>query len=324
MRLFPENGFQSFQDHFHQRWQHLNNPHVRALAWLLESPDLLDHRSPRWEGKIVSLKSDPVFIYNWLSRLDCDPGELEAWLSVQAYTRLGRYAEKLLAFYLHQSGILMKHGLQIQDTKRETVGEFDFLLKCDESIIHWEFATKFYLLYAEHGVLERAHQADYFIGPNLADTLGAKVRKILDKQLSLARHPAALEQLSFPIQSSQALIKGWLFYHDESLPDYEELGLSQNHCHGFWCTLSDLENKVEEKFVVLPRLKWLAPIKAALSDLLDGKCLQRQLAETFKTETMPVLVSIVRPCEQAAFETARGFIVPDDWHNRAGQRICHL
>jgi hypothetical protein len=324
MRLPHETGFQFFQEQFHQRWQHLNNPHVRALAWLLESPDLLDLKSPLWEGKIVSLESDPDFIHNWLSELDYFPERLEAWLSVQAYTRLGRYAEKLLAFYLHQSDCLMAHGLQIRSEKRETIGEFDFLLKHGEAIRHWEFATKFYLLCTEHTALETAHQADYFVGPNLADTLGSKVRKILDKQLSLATHPAALAQLPGPIESSQALIKGWLFYGDDSHPDYEGLGLSKNHCRGFWCTLSELEQRPEEQFVILPRLKWLAPTKAALPDLLDRKCLQNQVAEKFRHETMPVLVSAVSADKEAALETARGFIVPDDWRERAGQRISHF
>ncbi|MEO8598457.1 MAG: DUF1853 domain-containing protein, partial [bacterium] len=27
---------------FHQRWGHLHDPHVRALAWLLSAPDMLD------------------------------------------------------------------------------------------------------------------------------------------------------------------------------------------------------------------------------------------------------------------------------------------
>jgi hypothetical protein len=32
----------TFQQQFHARWHCLRDPHVRALAWLLDAPDLLD------------------------------------------------------------------------------------------------------------------------------------------------------------------------------------------------------------------------------------------------------------------------------------------
>ncbi len=35
-------GIDSYQAAFHRRWGHLRRARVRALAWLLDSPDLLD------------------------------------------------------------------------------------------------------------------------------------------------------------------------------------------------------------------------------------------------------------------------------------------
>ena len=38
------------QADFQQRWVCLRNPHVRALAWLLDASDVLDAYAPRWHG----------------------------------------------------------------------------------------------------------------------------------------------------------------------------------------------------------------------------------------------------------------------------------
>jgi hypothetical protein len=43
-----------YQGQFHQQWGHLNDVHVRSLAWLLSSSDLLDQQSPVWQGAIVA------------------------------------------------------------------------------------------------------------------------------------------------------------------------------------------------------------------------------------------------------------------------------
>ena len=207
----PEiNPVESCQARFHQRWQHLSDPHVRALAWLLDAPDLLDPQAPQWRGLIATLAGVPDRqIADWLAALDVAPDALHAYLDIGPYTRLGRYAEKLMAFYFQHQGTLFAHGIQVRAGKNHTVGEFDFLLRQGDALLHWEFATKFYLLESSGVGLE----ADYFVGPNLADTLGAKMRKILDRQLSLAQHPAAQIHLPQAIAAAQALVKGWLFYH---------------------------------------------------------------------------------------------------------------
>jgi hypothetical protein len=307
----------SFQARFHRRWGHLNDPHVRALAWLLDAPDLLDPDARQWKGRIATLAETSAEDERWLSALDVSPAELHAYLEIRPFTRLGRYAEKLIAFYFQHRGILAAHGVQVRDGKSGTVGEFDFLLQCGKALAHWEFATKFYLLESSGA----GHDADYFVGPNLADTLGAKMRKILDRQLSLGQHPAAQIHLPLPIASAQALIKGWLFYHENDPPLLRQLGISGVHCRGFWCTPAELEAVPGDRFAILSRLRWLAPAKLNWEQTLDRQSILQTLSSYFEGDTMPVMLAIMKRDGERAVETARGFIVPDDWRIRAGQRL---
>ena len=309
---------ESFQAQFHRRWGHLCDPHVRALAWLLDAPDLLDPAASQWRGQIATLKPEiGRQAQEWLAALDRSPAELHAYLDVQAFTRLGRYAEKLMAYYFRHLCILVGHGVQVRTDKHDTVGEFDFLLRKGNELVHWEFATKFYLLESSGA----GQEADYFVGPNLADTLCAKMGKILDRQLSLAQHPAAQSHLPQPIASAQALVKGWLFYHQNDPAPAESLGISEPHCRGFWCTLAELDALTGSAFAILPRLQWLAPAKLGPDRLLNGQSLQATLRSYFEHDSMPVMVAVMVPHGDHALETDRGFIVPNDWRIRAGQRM---
>lgn len=307
----------NFQTQFHRRYGHLNDPHVRALAWLLVAPDLLDPHASQWQGKIAALPDSMLAdIDAWLSSIDKEPAELHRYLDLQPFARLGRYAEKLMAFYLERQNVLFAHSVQVRAGKNSTIGEFDFLLRLDNQLVHWEFATKFYLLESSGA----GNDADYFVGPNLADTLGAKMHKIMDRQLLLSTHPAAQIHLPEPVSKAQALVKGWLFYPDVEM-QMNAFGTSQEHCRGFWCAFSDLVHLHAERYAILPRLQWLAPASLPLSQTMDQQALQEYLAEYFLHDTMPVLVALLEVKDGVAPETSRGFIVPDDWRTRAGQRI---
>jgi hypothetical protein len=305
----------TYQAQFARRWGHLTRPHVRALAWLLDAPGLLDPDDPHWQGKIAAPPAPTAAVRAWLDALDLDPSALDAALGEKVYTRLGLYAEKLMAFYYQQHGQLVAHGLQVRATRNDTVGEFDFLLDAGpDGVEHIEFATKFYLLEGN-----AASRFDTFVGPNLADSLGAKMRKIVDKQLALASHPAAQALLPRPVLRARALVKGWLFYPGASAVPMD--GIAALHCRGFWCPLAQVGALAESAWVVLPRLEWLAPYRAASNDpMLSREGLQAALAQAFETLRAPVLVAAVRQGEGGLVETARGFIVPDDWRARAAQR----
>ena len=305
----------SYQAQFAQRWGHLTQTHVRALAWLLDAPGLLDAAHPQWQGKIAAPEPVGAAVGAWLAQLDHDPAELEAALGVRPTIRLGLYAEKLMAFYYQQHGRLVAHGLQVRASRNDTVGEFDFLLDAGPGgVEHIELATKFYLLEGQ-----AASPFDTLIGPNLADSLGAKMRKIVEQQLALGSHPAAQAVLARPVLRARALVKGWLFYPAGSNAPMG--GIDARHCRGFWCTPGQLAAHGEDAWVVLPRLQWLAPLRTESTDtVLTCAGLQAALVSGFDTDKAPVLVAAVRQCGAALVETARGFIVPDDWRARAAQR----
>jgi hypothetical protein len=301
----------NYQAHFARRWGHLAQPHVRALAWLLDAPDLLDPNDPHWQGKIASLGAPGPQVEAWLNRLDLDPAPLLQALGERSYTRLGLYAEKLMAFYFREQGQLVAHGLQVRASRNDTVGEFDFLLDAGPGgLEHIEFATKFYLL---EGTADS--RFDTFVGPNLADSLGAKMRKIVERQLTLGEHPAAQALLPRPVLRARALVKGWLFYPAGAyLP---MAGIAVPHCRGFWCALEEVGALAFDAWVVLPRLQWLAPFR---TDGLDVALSRAQLQLMLEAAPMPVLVAAVRAHEGGLIEVERGFIVPNDWRARAAQR----
>lgn len=326
----------TYQQGFEQRWRHLTRPHVRALAWLLESPDLLDPGAPQWQGRVATLGPVTPQVAQSLAALEQDPSPLDAALGPKFYSRLGLYAEKLMAFYLAQQGVLVAHGLQVRAERNQTVGEFDFLLRDGARLLHWEFASKFYLLD------EQADAAafDHLVGPNLADTLGKKIRKIFTHQLELCHHPAAQQVLPQPVDAAQALVKGWLFHPPG--PQRPLAGVSPEHCRGTWMTLADFlagpAQDTARRYVVMPRLQWLAPLKvraatpeqapfqpasiAAVEQAapLTAAGLHAAVLERFALEMSPVMAATVEERDGWLVEVARGFIAPDDWRERAAAR----
>lgn len=307
---------ESAQSRFHRRWDHLQDSHVRALAWLLDAPDLLDPAAIRWHGKIATLEIDAVAVAAWLMALDRTPALLHDYLNLPGMTRLGRYAEKLMAFYFVWCGTLVAHGLQVQSSRNATIGEFDFLVRDGAALVHYEFATKFYLFEALGG----GDPAQYFVGPNLADTLDAKMDKILHRQLALALHPAAQSYLVAPVALAQALIKGWLFYHDDPAMSPVSPGVAAAHCRGFWCSLAEFDAVDADAFLVLPRLAWLAPARLPAAQVLERAAMVRYLETYFADDSMPVMMALMQRVDGVAREVARGFIVPDDWRERALDR----
>jgi uncharacterized protein len=312
----PDRPSESFQTQFERRWGHLTRPHVRALAFLLDAPDLLDAASDHWGGRIASLGAVGPEVADWLAALECDPAVLDAALGPRPYSRLGLYAEKLLAFYFARQGVLAAHSLQVRASRNDTVGEFDFLLREGDALLHWELATKFYLLIDAPDGESGDDRLDTLVGPNLADTLGRKMRKILDKQLALARHPAAQSLLPQAVAGAQALVKGWLFYPGKARPAMA--GIAPSHNHGFWSILDEVEGLAGERWVIVPRLQWLAPVKMAVdTTTLSRAALRQELAARFALAPAPLLVACVREENGWWLESRRGFIVPDDWPERA-------
>ncbi len=125
-------------------------------------------------------------------------------------TRLGRYAETLLAFFAAQAPCwrLVAANLPVRVSGR-TLGECDFLLVSPQGErLHWELAVKCYLCAATAGA---AALSDY-VGPNLADRFDLKYRRLVDHQLPLTER----EEFAFTGQAgpwaASMFVKGWLFY----------------------------------------------------------------------------------------------------------------
>lgn len=309
----------SFQLGFHRRWSHLTDPHVRALAWLIDAPGLLDSEAPQWRGRVAGLGTGAGdAARGWLHDLDRAPAALHAHLAFQPFGRLGRYAEKLMTFYLNHLGVLAAHNVQVR-AGSQTIGEFDFLVWRGGELLHWEFATKFYLL-EPAGAGDRQRQADYFVGPNLADSLGAKMDKIFGRQLALSSHPAAHPLLPQAVAAAEALFKGWLFYPEGDYPLLPAPGVCAAHCRGFWCGIGGLAPA--PRYALLPRLSWLAPALLPETDTLDRAALEQRIDAHFDIDSMPVMVALLGIDGRQAFEVERGFIVPDGWRERAGARVA--
>jgi len=309
----------NFQARFDARWGSLRHPRVRALAWLLDAPNLLDAHDPYWADKVMTLAPVTLEIERWLVALDHDPTPLDAAMGGRAFTRLGLYAEKLMAFYFREQGSLVAHSLQVRANRNDTVGEFDFLLDAGAGTLeHIEFATKFYLLQRPD-----PDDLDALVGPNLADSLGAKMRKIVEKQLVLGRHPAAQAQLPGPVVRARALVKGWLFY---PLPapavDVAPMrGIDPAHCHGFWCAIDEFDLLPDALFLILPKLQWLAPFRAPSAPALQTRAaLHATLSAQFETADAPVLVAVLHQEPGHVVEFARGFIVPATWRKNAAAK----
>jgi len=323
----------STQSEFERRRGHLSDPHVRDLAWLLDSPDLLDPDAPQWRGKIATLfDHQGADIDNWLVELDRAPQELHGLIESHGFARLGRYSELLMAHFFRRQNILFAHGLQVRAGKSETIGEFDFLLlraagSSPPSLLHWEFATKFYLQEASGS----GCGVDFLVGPNIVDTLGAKMRKILDRQLSLSSHAAAQMHLPQAVASAQALVKGWLFYprtepgsHAAATTGPSNSGVAGDHCRGYWCELAEAGNLSGECYRILPRLSWLAPARVPRDACIDKADLIEALREHFASDSLPVMVATMERKGEMALEIERGFIVANDWRMRASAFISGI
>lgn len=299
---------------FDRHWAHLTHPHVRALAGLLETPDMLDAASPAWQRRVATLPPVSEEDVTFLTALDADPTPLLDVLGAAVPRRLGLYAERLLVFWLRHTGRLVAHNLQVRDGPHKTIGEFDLLLDDGKGgLVHWEMATKFYLLAAGAGT-------DAFVGPNLADTLGAKLTKIMSQQLQLSGHPAAHAVLPGKVSAAQTFVRGWLFYEDMAAVLPPALGISANHCRGFWCEAGQLPEE-DVRYLVLDRHDWLAP--AVASEGMDRMQLRQVVSSIHARTDAPVMVAVCAVTGTGVKEIRRGFIVPDGWKDRAATSVRH-
>ncbi|MFZ6658855.1 DUF1853 family protein [Undibacterium sp. TJN19] len=317
-KLSKFSDMRTSQADFHCQWQHLKNSHVRALAWMLTAPVLLDRDCGLWQDKIaLPLVADKQALQDWVNALDQNPEGLIDLLHQHPSRRLGLYAETLFEYFLSSHQMLYAHGLQVHNKGKNTVGEFDFLLYADGGLKHLELATKFYLYHKA----ARMHQPESlsglydYLGPNLADSLAAKMQKIVSQQLQLSQHPLAQDLLPQAVVSAQALVLGWLFYRDGDQPgvDTHAEGIANDHCQGFIWTHSELAVMDFQHGLILDRLDWLAPAQVEQGRAHDKAKIISGLHAHFQIANTPVMLALMQENQALMQEYSRGMVVPDSW-----------
>lgn len=310
----------------------LRDPAVRDLAWLLFSPDLLRAHpvaplATPWESP-----EEADATVAWLASLDRDPLALHCALAASRLTRLGRYAEELLGWFLRHGpcATLVAANVALRRAGR-TLGECDFLVETSRGRrLHWELAVKCYLRVDDgRGLLSD------FVGPNLRDRFDWKRSHLFDHQLRLsAREEFAVLGLPGP-WLAQMFVKGWLFYRagdgDAAGPAHDPAELATGHPRGWWVTHDDWPAYAHAHpaagWSTLPRLDWLAPRRLGGEGAVDdGSPLHtgialpgapHTLSERVACASEPVMVAAFAADDDGYRELSRGFIVPNDWPSRA-------
>lgn len=306
----------------------LREPAVRDLAWLLLSADLLRAQPP--VGALASpfgTQQEADATVDWLRALDADPADLHRDLAATRITRLGRYAERLLGWFLQHgpAARLVAAGVPLRRSG-VTLGECDFLVQTQQGArLHWELAVKCYLhageSRAQSATQSAARLADY-VGPNLKDRFDLKLGHVLNHQLPLsAREEFASVGHAGP-WTPQMFIKGWLFYRAGETPA-DPVELNPLHGRGWWVTRSewtDFAAGHAHMWRVLPRLEWLAPRRHELDAAAapEGAGLAFVDAGTLAVQTShqhgpTMIAAFVDDSTGNRVERSRGFIVPDDW-----------
>jgi len=306
---------------------------VRDLAWLLLSADLLRPQPPA--GVLASPFETPQELHatvDWLRALDVAPQALHRDLATTRMTRLGRYAEWLLGWFLQHgpAARLIAAGVPLRRAG-VTLGECDFLLQTQQGArLHWELAVKCYLHAGDVSSQTPVRLADY-VGPNLKDRFDLKLAHLLNHQLPLsAREEFAWVGHVGP-WTPQMFIKGWLFYR-HGAASVNALELDPGHGRGWWVTRSDWPAFAEnhaQKWRVLPRLAWLAPRRAesdepggdahAADEATGALCVDAQTlaGQTAHQHGPAMVVAFAEDDAGDLIERSRGFIVPDEWPEMA-------
>ncbi len=302
----------------------LREPAVRDLAWLLFSPPLLRPQLPLGPLAEPFGSADDVEAgVAWLLALERDPTPLNACLAASRFTRLGRYAECLLAFFLEQGPVLRLVAANVALRRAgRTLGECDFLIRTPNGArLHWELAVKCYL----HAGGGDALLADY-VGPNLQDRFDLKLAHLVEHQLPLSARDEFASLGHAGPWDARMFVKGWLFYRWNEASGGLELppmpaSVDPRHARGFWLehsAWSRFATGRAEAWAVLPRLAWLAPRwqhAAQAQELVSADVLAMRLA----AQTGPTMVAAFGRSASGGdwIEAARGFVVPDDWPRAA-------
>ena len=341
---------------------------VRDLLWLLASPGLL--RTGAAGVPQALAEADPrliLGIVDWLAQNDAAPTALLAGLAASGHKRLGHYAEQLLAYFLASGmlGTLLAANLPLRRA-RLTLGECDFLLETHAGArLHWELAVKCYLYVDDPqsvagelaGVAAGSLADDDFrtlacdVGPNLADRFDVKLTRMVRHQLRLSTRPEFAALVAGGPWQAELFLRGWLFYPlapARSSACRSPALLDAQHLRGWWASVDDWQRwgptLGAERWLVLPRLAWMAPHRLAADSpqaalLLDQAEMLAKLERHFGVERAlsehpmdmlpgavtgpelkppgPWLIAGLVADASGWREVTRGFVVDAGWFGRA-------
>ncbi|KAG0163717.1 hypothetical protein DFQ28_004036 [Apophysomyces sp. BC1034] len=339
---------------------------VRDLAWLLLSPPLLD--SQYFGAQLAHARVEPKHrpqTLAWLAALDADPRALHAVLDARPQSRLGLHAEQLLGFFLEHGPAATRLIAANRPVRVDgyTLGECDFLFEDAQGrALHWELALKCYLdVGGPSGSLAR------YVGPNLADRFDRKLARLLTHQLTLSRHPWIAALAPDGHWQAAMVVCGWLFHRwapgdtndeggigdprnandtggpcDARHPDTASRPVAPGHARGWWTCATQWPAFDAPAWTIVPRLRWMAPLRLAADDPLVQRDPTAVLARCFEywrnRPDQPLMVAALAgghgctaqgpristgrdPCRNPSsgewHELSRGFIAPDDWPARA-------
>jgi uncharacterized protein len=296
----------------------LRDAAVRDIAWLLFSPDLLRAQPPR--GAIATpfeSAGELAAALDWLDAQDADPAGLHRHIAASRVTRLGRYAECLLAWFLKHGPAARLIAANVPLRRAGvTLGECDFLVETSRGRrLHWELAVKCYL----HAGEGRGELADY-VGPNLQDRFDLKLAHLLDHQLRLSAREEFASLGHRGPWDAQMFVKGWLFYRNGT-SERDPAAIDPAHARGWWATREEwpaFARDHADAWIVLPRLEWLAQRLHDGAPAPSNFVSVETLAQQVEHHTGPTMVAaFVETADDRWAERSRGFIVPDDWPGRA-------
>tara|TARA_R100000005_G_C5000191_1_gene207013 strand:+ start:3157 stop:4098 length:942 start_codon:yes stop_codon:yes gene_type:complete len=288
---------------------------LRDLEWVISSHSLI---STDPEPDLAAVPETAVL----LQQLRNNPDPLEAWLGDVTKLNLGRYFERLVAFWLHhlpQVKILARN-LVIRKEK-QTIGEIDLIFDVDGALYHWELAVKFYLNTGD-GTAEAA-----FVGPGLHDRLDKKLHRLFTHQLTLPARvetQAALPAHALTAMRSSPYLKGRLFQPAGETVKLRPETISAQAPYCLWCPISELREGAElpafSHFRLLEKKRWITPVfypDEVIKD--DGDALIHEVRLALQTSRMPVLVALMQGKADLLPlpVTTQLFVTPDNWLSRA-------
>ena len=203
-------------------------------------------------------------------------------------------------------------------TKNAPWGNSIFLYRSHgEGWTHWETAVKFYL----HHPCAPQHDC-HFIGPNAADTLERKIRRLFDHQLPLSDTRGERSATLPRVTSRHPFVKGFIFYRPEVHPP--AVGpekLHPQHARGIWIFPDEVERVIDlsgrTDFCVMEKPCWLAALGGHTGEVLPHFQLVEFVRERFRRRPRPTMLSALQPptleSGGACFEHQRILVVPDTW-----------